>query len=102
MQRLRRLRADWYWLYCQISWEWTTIKDLQNRERIWKTLEFIVRRVDNSDEDVQVVKEEHSRSFPFRSEKWEIVHSILDEQDLYNSGAQTLHPSSQSSELFNF
>lgn len=78
VQRLHRLETDWYWLYCQINREWKRIKGLQNRERIWKTLEFVVRRVDRPEEDVHVVMEEHSRSFPFRSEERETVHSMQD------------------------
>jgi hypothetical protein len=78
VQRLHRLETDWYWLYCQINRERKRIKGLQNRERIWKTLEFVVRRVDRPEEDVHVVMEEHSRSFPFRSEERETVHSMLD------------------------
>lgn len=74
VQRLHRLRTDWYWLYCQINREWKNIKGLQNRERVWKTLEFVVRRVDSPEEDVHVVVEEHSRSFPFRFERREVVH----------------------------
>jgi hypothetical protein len=68
VQRLLRLQADWYWLYCQINREWKYIKGLQNRERIWKTLEFVVRRVERPEEDVHVVVEEHTTSFPFRFE----------------------------------
>ena len=69
MQRLHRLRTDWHWLYCQINREWKNIKGRQNRERIWKTLEFVVRRVNDPGEDVLVVMEEHWVSFPFRCEK---------------------------------
>jgi hypothetical protein len=42
---------------------------LQNRERIWKTLEFVVRRVKNPDEDLGVVVREHKESFPFYDER---------------------------------
>jgi len=59
VQRLYRLQTDWYWLYCQINREWKNIKGLQNRERIWKTLEFVVRRVNDPSEDVFVMMEEH-------------------------------------------
>jgi hypothetical protein len=69
VNRLHRLRTDWYWLYCQINWEWRRIKGLQNRERIWKTLEFVVRRVKNPEEDVHAVIEEQKASFSFRSER---------------------------------
>jgi molybdopterin-guanine dinucleotide biosynthesis protein A len=73
VHQLHRLRTDWYWLYCQINREWINIKGLQNRERIWKTLEFVIRRIDSPEEDVQVVVEEHSRSFPFRFERLKVV-----------------------------
>jgi hypothetical protein len=73
VRRLHRLRTDWYWLYCQINLDWRRIKGLQNRERIWKTLEFVVRRVKNLEEDVHAVIEEHTVSSPFRSERLEIV-----------------------------
>lgn len=69
VQRLHRLQIDWYWLYCQINREWEKIRGLQNRERIWKTLELVVRRIVESDEDVRVVVEEHRQYFPFRCER---------------------------------
>jgi hypothetical protein len=72
VRRLHRLRTDWYWLYCEINRQWENIKGLQNRERIWKTLEFIVRRVDKPEEDVRVVVEEHRQSIPFRSERLDV------------------------------
>jgi hypothetical protein len=71
VRQLDRLRTDWYWLYCRINGEWENIKGLQNRERIWKTLEFVVRRVDRPEEDVGAVVEEHKTSFPFGSERFE-------------------------------
>lgn len=78
VQRLHRLGTDWYWLYCQINQEWKNIKGLQNRERIWKTLEFVVRRVDRPEEDVHAVIGEHSRLFPFRFSRRENIRSMPD------------------------
>jgi hypothetical protein len=69
VRQLPRLQTDWYFLYCQLTREWKNIKGLQNRERIWKTLEFIVRRVENPDEDLGVVVREHKESFPFYNER---------------------------------
>jgi hypothetical protein len=71
VRHLHRLRTDWYWLYCQINRGWKDIKGLQNRERIWKTLEFVVRRVNRPDEDVRAVVDEHKRTFLFRFERVE-------------------------------
>jgi hypothetical protein len=39
---------------------------LQNRERIWKTIEFIVRRIAQPDEDPNSATEAHEKAFPFR------------------------------------
>lgn len=58
MRQLDRLHTSWYSLCCLINREWKKIKGLQIRERTWKTLEFIVRRVDNPDEEVQATMEE--------------------------------------------
>lgn len=69
VQRLHRLGIDWYWLHRQINWEWQHVKGLQNRERIWKTLEIVVSRFGSPEEDVHVAVNEHSRSFPFRFER---------------------------------
>jgi hypothetical protein len=69
VRQLPRLQTDWYFLYCQLTREWKNIKGLQNRERIWKTLEFIVRRVENPDEDLGVVVREHKESFSFYNER---------------------------------
>jgi hypothetical protein len=69
VRQVPRLETDWYQLYCQITRQWKNIKGLQNRERIWKTLEFVVRRVENPDEDLGVVVREHKESFPFYNER---------------------------------
>jgi hypothetical protein len=78
VRQLPRLQTDWYFLYCQLTREWKNIKGLQNRERIWKTLEFIVHRVENPDEDLGVVVREHKESFPFYNERIGEVKSYED------------------------
>lgn len=37
--------ADWHQLYCAIKFDWAGLKGLQNRKRIWKDAEEIVRRI---------------------------------------------------------
>lgn len=66
VQCLERLHTDWHWLYCQLERERENIKGLQNRERIWKALEFILRRVGNPEEDQIVASDEHDAVFPYR------------------------------------
>lgn len=63
---LERLHTDWHWLYCQLEKERENIKGLQNRERIWKALEFVLRRVGNPEEDLDVAGKEHDKVFPYR------------------------------------
>ena len=41
-QHLDRQCTDWHWLYRQIKREWKNLKGLQNRERIWCFLAYIV------------------------------------------------------------
>lgn len=69
VRRLERLRTDWYYLYCRIRREWGNINGLQNRERIWKCVEYVVRRVADPDEDLEFVKTDHERRFPHRLKK---------------------------------
>jgi len=64
VQQLDRLKTDWHYLYCQLAREWKNIKGLQNRERIWKTIEFIVRRIADPDEEDPYGA--HNKAFPFR------------------------------------
>jgi hypothetical protein len=66
VQQLSRLETDWHYLYCRLSREWKSIKGLQNRERIWKTIEYIVRRIADPDEDPISAKKAHEKAFPFR------------------------------------
>lgn len=66
VQFLDRLHTDWYQLYCQLQKARKNIKGLQNRERIWKGIEFVIRRVTCPDEDLDVAREEHSAVFPYR------------------------------------
>lgn len=65
-QQLDRLHTDWYWLYYQLQREWKNIKGLQNRERIWKVIEFVSRRIANPDEDLELAKEDHTKAFPYK------------------------------------
>ena len=37
--------ADWHQLYSAIKFDWVGLKGLQNRKRIWKDAEEIVRRI---------------------------------------------------------
>jgi hypothetical protein len=60
------LHTDWYSLYCQLRREWENIKGLQNRERIWKAVEFVSRRIANPDEDLDLAKQEHVKAFPYQ------------------------------------
>lgn len=66
VEQLDRFHTDWYYLYCQLRREWKTIKGLQNRERIWKAAEFVIRRVASPDQDLHVAKEEHAKAFPYK------------------------------------
>lgn len=63
VQKLDRLHNDWYFLYCQLRREWKNIKGLQNRERIWKAAEFVIRRISHPDEDFEIAQAEHSKAF---------------------------------------
>jgi hypothetical protein len=65
-QHLSRLRTDWHYLYCRLAREWKNIKGLQNRERIWKTIEYIVRRIADPEEDSKSAMKAHKKAFPFR------------------------------------
>jgi hypothetical protein len=67
VHHLSRLETDWHYLYRQLSREWKNIKGLQNRERIWKTIELIVRRIADPDEDYISAKKAHEKALPFRS-----------------------------------
>jgi hypothetical protein len=69
VRQLDRLQTDWYYLYCQIAREWKNINGLQNRERIWKSIEYIVRRVADPDEDLDFVRRDHEEKFPHRITK---------------------------------
>ena len=66
VHQLSRSGTDWYYLYCRLSREWKDIKGLQNRERIWKTIEYIVRRIAHPDEDPKFATKAHEKAFPFR------------------------------------
>lgn len=66
VQQLDRLHTDWYDLYCQLRREAKNIKGLQNRERIWKSVEFISRRIANPTEDLNFAKGEHAKAFPYK------------------------------------
>lgn len=66
VEQLDRLHTDWYYLYCQLRKEWKNIKGLQNRERIWKAAEFVVRRVQDPDEDYGIAEQEHAKAFPYQ------------------------------------
>ena len=66
VKQLDRLQTDWYNLYRQIAQEWKNIQGLQNRERIWKSIEYVIRRVENPDEDVDFVKHDHEKRLPHR------------------------------------
>lgn len=66
VQRLDRLHTDWYYLYCQLRREWNNIKGLQNRERIWKAVELVSRRIAKPDEDLGFAKQEHAKAFPYQ------------------------------------
>lgn len=66
VEQLDRLHTDWYYLYCQLRAEWKNIKGLQNRERIWKAAEFVVRRVQTPDEDLAIAEEEHWKVFTYQ------------------------------------
>lgn len=65
-QCLDRLHTDWYYLYCQLRKEWKNIKGLQNRERIWKVVEFVSRRIANPEEDLDFARQEHAEAFPYK------------------------------------
>jgi hypothetical protein len=65
VQQLDRLHTDWYFLYSQLRQEWAKIKGLQNRERIWKAAEFVVRRIARQDEPLDIAKEEHAKAYPY-------------------------------------
>jgi hypothetical protein len=67
VQHLDRLHTDWYFLYCQLRREWKNIKGLQNRERIWKAVEFVSRRIAKPDEDLDLAREEHAKAFPYKN-----------------------------------
>jgi hypothetical protein len=71
VRKLDRLQTDWYYLYCQIAREWRNIKGLQNRERIWKSIEYVVRRVENPDEGVDFANKDHQTKFPHRVKSWD-------------------------------
>ena len=72
IRRLDRLQTDWYYLYCQIVREWKNINGLQNRERIWKSIEYDVRRVANPDEDLEFALKDHGKKFPHRLKKTDL------------------------------
>lgn len=65
-QSLDRLHTDWYYLYCQLRREWKNTKGLQNRERIWKAVEFVSRRIVNPDEDLDSARQDHAKAFPYQ------------------------------------
>ena len=67
VHQLSRSGTDWYYLYCRLAREWKNIKGLQNRERIWKTIEYIVRRIADPEEDPKSAMKAHKKAFPFRS-----------------------------------
>jgi hypothetical protein len=66
VQQPSRLETDWHYLYCRLAWECKNIKGLQNRERIWKTIEYIVRRIADPEEDPKSAMKAHKKVFPFR------------------------------------
>jgi hypothetical protein len=72
VQQLSRLETDWYYLYCRLAREWKSIKGLQNRERIWKSIEYIVRRIADPDEDLKSTTKAHEKAFPFRN-PWSVT-----------------------------
>lgn len=70
-ERLQRTQTDWHFLYRQIKREWKKLKGLQNRERIWTTLEYVVRRMDKPGESRDVTKAEHKKAHPFLEPGWQ-------------------------------
>jgi hypothetical protein len=72
VEQLDRLHNDWYYLYSELRREWKNIKGLQNRERIWKAAEFVIRRIAIPEEDLSITEQEHAKAFPY--------------QDLYSVG----------------
>lgn len=66
VEQLDRLHTDWYYLYCQLRKEWKNIKGLQNRERIWTSAEFVVRRLQNPTETAGIAKYNHFITFPYQ------------------------------------
>jgi hypothetical protein len=75
--KLDPLQTDWYYLYTQIAREWISIKGLQNRERIWKSIEYVVRRVANQEEDLDFVKRDHQKIFPHRDTRLDLKTGTL-------------------------
>lgn len=66
VQQFDRLHTDWHFLYNQLRREWCNLRGLQNRERIWKATEFLVRRIAHQDEPLDTAKEEHIKVYPYR------------------------------------
>lgn len=66
VEQLDRLHTDWHYLYCQLRGEWKNIKGLQNRERVWKAVELVSRRIADPDEDLDFAKQEHAKAFPYQ------------------------------------
>ena len=46
--------AGWNQLYCAIKFDWIGLKGLQNRKRIWKDAEHIVRRIGQYKSDMDL------------------------------------------------
>jgi hypothetical protein len=67
VHQLSRLNTDWHYLYCRLAREWKKIKGLRNRERIWESAEYIVRRIAHPNEDPKSAMEAHEKAFPFRN-----------------------------------
>ncbi len=40
-------KINWYDCYCRVKSNWKDLKGLQNRRRIWRDVEEIVRRIEN-------------------------------------------------------
>jgi hypothetical protein len=82
VEQLDCLHTDWYYLYCQLRREWKNIKGLQNRERIWKAAEFVVRRIATPDEDLSVAEQEHAKAFPYQDLNPHWDFNNIGEEDL--------------------
>jgi hypothetical protein len=53
--RLPRDRTNWFVVYTQITRHWRSLKGLRNRERIWKSCEDIVQRIQRCIDEGKIV-----------------------------------------------